>query len=145
ELQSALQSSVISIGDILAEHRPLDALDFYQMGLRISQNLLAADSNNDFYLRGGFVARFGTAKCLARIGMRDDAIKEFRRCIEVPERLARFSPNNIVWQIDLADSLYRAALCGDYPKARLTSALTILQRMGAAEKLAPVSRNLKAW
>jgi tetratricopeptide (TPR) repeat protein len=143
ELQGALQSCAIGLGEILVRHRPMDALDLYQMAFRISQKLLAADPNNDFFLRGGLMAHFGIGKCFAGAGMRDDAIKAFRRCVEVAERLARSSPDNIVWQMDLADSLYRAALCGDFPKARLTSALAILQRMQTDGKLTPVSRNLK--
>jgi tetratricopeptide (TPR) repeat protein len=143
-LQSNLQASAFNIGEILLKHAPLRAAAFYEKGFSISQKLLAADPQNDFFLRGALLSQMGMGKCLASMGLLDKAIRIFRRCIEAAERLARSAPSNVVWQIDLVDAMFRAALCGDEPKARLASALQILNRLDAAGNLPPAARGPKA-
>ena len=144
ELQAALQSAAIGFGEILVRHDPVKAMEANDVALRIAQKLLGADPANELFLRGAWVSHFGFGKCFATLDMSNEAIQAFRRCIETAERLTRSSPENVVWQASLADSLYRAALCGDFPKARLASALGILRRLEAGGKLVPVAQALKA-
>jgi tetratricopeptide (TPR) repeat protein len=135
ELQSGLLAATHLMAEVLLQSRPLEALELYETGISITQKLMAVDRGNDVWLRGGLVSHFGQAKSLAALGLRDEAIKAFRRCIQIAEGLAKSTPGSIMWQVDLADSLYRAGLCGDFPHARFGSALAILRRLDAEGKL----------
>ena len=77
---------------------------------------------------------------LVLAGRADDARAEYRKSLDIYEKLVAADPDNALWQTDLVVALVRLALTGDEPRPRLERALEIMRRLEREGKLAASQR-----
>jgi tetratricopeptide (TPR) repeat protein len=118
------------------------ALAAYRDGLAIAKALAQKDPSNVEWQRGPWLCNDRIGNVLRAQGNLPGALAAYRDGLAIAKALAQKDPSNVVWQTNLAFSLGKVADAGDDPKANLTEALAILQRLDVAGKLTP---DQKGW
>ena len=143
EWQRDLSIAYSKVGDILeATGRNDEALAAHRKDLALTEKLVAADPRNAEWQRDLSITFERIGAVLLKIGRRAEAVDAFRRALAIRETLAAADAGNALWQTDLVISLVQVARLGDDPRARLTRALDITQRLDRERKL---NTNQKGW
>ena len=141
--QRALAVAHSKVGDILqATSRNEEALAAYRADLTVSEKLVAADPRNTEWQRDLSISYERIGAVLLKTGRRPEALEAFRKTLAIRERLAATDPGNALWQTDVVIALFQVARLGDNPRANLSRALEILQRLDREGKL---SADQKRW
>src|SRR5262245_4454889 len=141
--QRDLAVSATKVGNVLAKTgRREEALASYRHGLAIAEKLAALDPGNTEWQRDLSITFERIGAVLLKTGRRAEAVDAFRRALAIRETLAAADAGNALWQPDLVISLVQVARLGDDPRARLTRALDITQRLDRERKL---NANQKGW
>jgi len=119
-----------------------EALAAHRKDLALTEKLVAADPRNAEWQRDLSITFERIGAVLLKIGRRAEAVDAFRRALAIRETLAAADAGNALWQTDLVISLVQVARLGDDPRARLTRALDITQRLDRERKL---NANQKGW
>jgi hypothetical protein len=101
----------------------------------VSEKLVAADPRNTEWQRDLSISYERLGAVLLKTGRRPEALDAFRKTLAIRERLAAADPGNALWQTDLVIALFQLARLGDNPRANLTRALEITQRLDRERKL----------
>jgi tetratricopeptide (TPR) repeat protein len=123
-----------------AAGRNEEALAAYRADLAVSEKLVATDPRNTEWQRDLSISHERLGAILVKTGRRPEALDAYRRTLTIRERLAAADPGNALWQTDLVLALFQVARLGDNPRANLTRALEITQRLDREGKLSADQR-----
>jgi tetratricopeptide (TPR) repeat protein len=125
-----LATAYENLGDvnIFWRRRLKDALGYYENALRVRQELVRSEPNNSDLQAGAASAhyRVGTVKLL--LGQKSASGEEFRRSLQLREKLAAADPTNAYRKFEL---MFAQARCGQHTKAAELAAL--VQKTGAGD------------
>ena len=139
--QRDLAVSYSKVGDMLeAAGRNEEALAAYRADLAVSEKLVATDPRNTEWQRDLSISHERLGVILVKTGRRPEALDAYRKTLTIRERLAAADPGNALWQTDLVLALFQVARLGDNPRANLTRALEITQRLDREGKLSADQR-----
>lgn len=120
---------------LAADIRHEEALEFYRKSLAIREMIAAADRANFTARRDVALSHDLVATALFSLNRIEEARNVFLAGLAVIEDYARADPNNALHQMDLVIFLYKLAVLGDEPRARLERALAIIRRLDGEGKL----------
>ena len=136
--QRSLSVSHNKLGEVAEAAGDLTgARDAYEKGLAIRRQLVARDQENTHWQRDLSVTLLKLGDVAVADGDPGSARAAYMESRQILEKLAAKDPKNALWQWSLAVSHYKVSIVVEDRLPNLRTAITILEKLEAADRLSP--------